>query len=180
MIICDFETLKISLSFSRIGTSYTTSRIFQQENITQPRQHNFFLLFTVSVIQGRLFSQLDCWALHGCLITFSLGLQQSATPARKFFAQIFIRPRKSPNLSLLRPLALNSVYTGTYFHAIPHYRYVISNILSYRIHERTISLRFLGHNLESSQTSSFHMQCLTWNQRGGGGVKSVSRGDCES
>jgi hypothetical protein len=49
------------------------------------------------------------------------------------------------------------------------------------IHERTILLRFLsGHNLESSQTNVYiKNKFQTTFAQGGGGVKSVSRVDCE-
>jgi hypothetical protein len=56
-----------------------------------------------------------------------------------------------------------------------------------RIHERTILLRFSGHNLESFQTCGFRTQCLHYKPvsnhalllKGGDGVKSVSRGGHE-
>ncbi len=55
-----------------------------------------------------------------------------------------------------------------------------------QIHDHTILLRFLGmYNLESSQTLGFHLQCLHYKPVSnhfcskGGGVKTVSRGDCE-
>ncbi len=87
MIICDFETLNISFSFSRIGTSYTVLLLqFFMRKTSRNLVNIFFLVHSLcnprpAILTVRL---LSTSRLSHNLFT------GPATPARKFFAQIFL------------------------------------------------------------------------------------------